>query len=66
VLIPGLKSPVRTLVPVDDANPSEVDAFIKMIRAEPGSPDRPRMTVLVADADVVSIHSYVPRLLFKI
>jgi hypothetical protein len=32
VLIPGLEPPVRTFVPADDGNPSEVDAFIKMIR----------------------------------
>jgi hypothetical protein len=32
VLIPGLKPPVRTFVPADDGDPSEVDAFIKMIR----------------------------------
>jgi hypothetical protein len=32
VLIPGLKPPVRDFAPSDDADPSEVDAFIKMIR----------------------------------
>ena len=32
VLIPGLKPPVRDFVPSDDGDPSEVDAFIKMIR----------------------------------
>jgi hypothetical protein len=33
VVIPGLKPPVRTFLPADDGNPSEIDAFIKMIRA---------------------------------
>jgi hypothetical protein len=32
VFIPGLKPPVRDFVPSDDGDPSEVDAFIKMIR----------------------------------
>jgi hypothetical protein len=32
VFIPGLKPPVRDFVPCDDGDPSEVDAFIKMIR----------------------------------
>jgi hypothetical protein len=32
VAIPGLKPPVRDFVPSDDGDPSEVDAFIKMIR----------------------------------
>ena len=32
VLIPGLKPPVRDFVPTDDGDPSEVDAFIQMIR----------------------------------
>ena len=30
--IPGLKPPVRDFVPSDDGDPSEVDAFINMIR----------------------------------
>ena len=29
---PGLKPPVRNFAPSDDGDPSEVDAFIKMIR----------------------------------
>jgi hypothetical protein len=32
VFIPGLKSPVRDFAPSDDGDPSEVDAFIEMIR----------------------------------
>jgi hypothetical protein len=32
VIIPGLKPPVRDFVPSDDGDPSEVDAFLKMIR----------------------------------
>jgi hypothetical protein len=32
ISIPGLKAPVRDFVPSDDGDPSEVDAFIKMIR----------------------------------
>lgn len=32
VFIPGLKPPVRTFAPSDDGDPSEVDAFIRMIR----------------------------------
>ena len=32
VFIPGLKPPVRDFAPSDDGDPSEVDAFIKMIR----------------------------------
>jgi len=32
VFIPGLKPPVRDFVPSDDGDPSEVDAFIRMIR----------------------------------
>jgi hypothetical protein len=32
VIIPGLKPPVREFSPVDDCDPSEVDAFIDMIR----------------------------------
>ncbi|MGD0497847.1 MAG: hypothetical protein ABSC23_05365 [Bryobacteraceae bacterium] len=32
VLIPGLKPPVREFVPSDDGDPSEVDAFLRMIR----------------------------------
>ena len=32
VSIPGLKPPVRDFSPSDDAAPSEVDAFIEMIR----------------------------------
>ena len=32
VFIPGLKPPVRNFAPSDDGDPSEVDAFIKMIR----------------------------------
>ena len=31
VLIPGLKPPVRQFTPSDDGDPSEVEAFIKMI-----------------------------------
>jgi hypothetical protein len=31
-LIPGLKPPVWQFGPSDDGDPSEVDAFIKMIR----------------------------------
>jgi len=30
--IPGLKPPVRDFTPVDDGDPSEVDAFNRMIR----------------------------------
>jgi hypothetical protein len=30
--IPGLKPPVREFVPSDDSDPSEVDAFNRMIR----------------------------------
>ncbi len=30
--IPGLKPPVVDFAPFDDGDPSEVDAFIKMIR----------------------------------
>jgi hypothetical protein len=30
--IPGLKPPVLEFTPSDDGDPSEVDAFIKMIR----------------------------------
>ena len=33
IYIPGLKAPVREFAPVDDSDPSEVDAFIEMIRA---------------------------------
>ena len=32
LVIPGLKPPVRDFDPSDDGDPSEVDAFIKMIR----------------------------------
>jgi hypothetical protein len=32
VFIPGLKPPVRDFAPSDEDDPSEVDAFIKMIR----------------------------------
>jgi len=32
VFIPGLKPPVRNFAPSDDGDPSEVDAFIRMIR----------------------------------
>ena len=32
VFIQGLKPPVRDFTPSDDGDPSEVDAFIKMIR----------------------------------
>jgi hypothetical protein len=32
VFIPGLKPPVQKFVPSDNGDPSEVDAFIKMIR----------------------------------
>jgi hypothetical protein len=32
VFIPGLKPPVRNFSPSDDGDPSEVDAFIRMIR----------------------------------
>jgi hypothetical protein len=32
VRIPGLKPPVWDFVPVDDGDPSEVDAFNRMIR----------------------------------
>jgi hypothetical protein len=32
VFIPGLKPPVRDFVPSDDSDPSEVDAFINLIR----------------------------------
>jgi hypothetical protein len=32
VFIPGLKPPVRDFAPSDDGDPSEVDAFNKMIR----------------------------------
>ncbi|MGO9260070.1 MAG: hypothetical protein ACLQU1_27725 [Bryobacteraceae bacterium] len=32
VFIPGLKPPVVDFAPYDDGDPSEVDAFIKMIR----------------------------------
>ncbi len=32
VSIPGLKPPVRDFAPSDDGDPSEVDAFNKMIR----------------------------------
>jgi hypothetical protein len=32
VFIPGLKSPVRDFAPSDDGDPSEVDAFIEIIR----------------------------------
>jgi hypothetical protein len=32
VFIPGLKPPVRDFAPSDDGDPSEVDAFIKMVR----------------------------------
>jgi hypothetical protein len=32
VLIPGLKPAVREFAPSDDGDPSEVDAFIEMIR----------------------------------
>jgi hypothetical protein len=33
VFIPGLKPPVRDFAPSDEGDPSEVDAFIEMIRA---------------------------------
>jgi len=32
VFIQGLKPPVRNFAPSDDGDPSEVDAFIRMIR----------------------------------
>ena len=32
VVIPGLKPPVWNFAPSDDGDPSEVDAFIEMIR----------------------------------
>ena len=32
ITIPGLKPPVRDFAPVDDGDPSEVDAFNQMIR----------------------------------
>ncbi len=32
LFIPGLKPPVWDFVPSDDGDPSEVDAFIEMIR----------------------------------
>jgi len=32
IYIPGLKPPVREFAPVDDSDPSEVDAFNRMIR----------------------------------
>ena len=32
ICIPGLKPPVREFAPVDDSDPSEVDAFNQMIR----------------------------------
>ena len=32
ISIPGLKPPVRDFPPVDDGDPSAVDAFNKMIR----------------------------------
>ena len=32
ITIPGLKLPVRDFAPVDDGDPSEVDAFNQMIR----------------------------------
>jgi hypothetical protein len=32
VFIPGLKPPVQNFAPTDEGDPSEVDAFIKMIR----------------------------------
>ena len=32
VSIPGLKPPVREFAPLDDSDPSEVDAFNQMIR----------------------------------
>ncbi len=32
IAIPGLKPPVRDFTPVDDGDPSEVDAFNQMIR----------------------------------
>jgi len=32
ITIPGLKPPVRDFTPVDDGDPSEVDAFNQMIR----------------------------------
>jgi hypothetical protein len=32
VFISGVKPPVRDFAPSDDADPSEVDAFIEMIR----------------------------------
>ena len=32
IYIPGLKPPVREFAPVDDSDPSEVDAFNQMIR----------------------------------
>jgi len=32
VSIAGLKPPVREFVPVDDGDPSEIDAFIQLVR----------------------------------
>jgi hypothetical protein len=32
ICIPGLKPPVREFAPSDDSDPSEVDAFNRMIR----------------------------------
>jgi hypothetical protein len=32
IRIPGLKPPIREFVPSDDSDPSEVDAFNRMIR----------------------------------
>ena len=32
ICIPGLKPPVREFAPLDDSDPSEVDAFNRMVR----------------------------------
>ena len=43
ILLPGLKAPVRKFLPADDGDPSEVDAFNRMIRElrDQVSADRP-------------------------
>jgi hypothetical protein len=46
ITIPGLKPPVRDFTPVDDGDPSEVDAFNQMIRElrdrNPAAPPQPK------------------------
>jgi hypothetical protein len=59
VFIPGLKPPVHDFSPSDDGDPSEVDAFIMMIRelrkSRSGVSHRARINVLLLDTNVVSI-----------